>query len=375
MLPPHDIQGLAAAEWFHHAMLGGDELDMLTSGTTGPPKQVVLPMPAVLAAVSASQQAVGTGNWLLTLPLNHIAGWMVVARAVVAGGTLACVPAATRFTGEGFVAAAHQLPEGKPWYTSLVPTQLARVLAHPEAKAVARQAKAVLVGGAALSEPLMAAARKAHITIVRTYGMTETCGGCVYDGIALPGVSLRLGEDGRIWVAGPMVASGYRQDPRATAGAFAQADGQWWHRTPDVGAMVGSQLVVLGRADDVIITGGEKVHPGVVEKVINAIAGVHRSVVLGVPHPEWGEQVVALVQLEPGGEHPSEVLAVAEQRCRKALPRYAVPQRFGCGTVPCTDFGKLNRSMATMAWQTHMPCDGQSLEDDLGALPRSGGES
>lgn len=353
MLPPNDIYGLAAADWFDQALRDDAELDLFTSGTTGPPKQVVLPMTAIREAVSASAQAIGVGNWLLTLPLTHVAGWMVVARTVVGGTALVSTPTASGFTGEAFAAAAHRLPPGEPWYTSLVPTQLTRVVAHPEARAVARHAKTILVGGAAVPETLLAQSRDAGITIMRTYGMTETCGGCVYDGAALPGVSLRLGEDGRIWVSGPMLASGYRDDPRATAGAFAESDGQWWHRTPDVGRLVDSQLVVLGRADDVIITGGEKVHPAVVEKVINTVPGVSRALVLGMPHPEWGQQVVALVQLQPGTPHSDEVLAAAEQQCRTALPRHAVPHQFGCGTLPCTSFGKLDRTMAATAWRAH----------------------
>jgi len=169
------------------------------------------------------------------------------------------------------------------------------VLAAPGAALDAlRGFDAVLVGGAATPPALLDAARSAGINAVTTYGMSETAGGCVYDGTPLDGVGVRLDEAGCIELTGPTLAAGYLGEPEATARVF--VDG--WFRTSDLGRWDGDRLTVLGRADDVITTGGESVHPAAVERVLTAQPGVRAACVVGVPDPEWGQAVVAAVVLD-----------------------------------------------------------------------------
>ena len=164
--------------------------------------------------------------------------------------------------GEGLAAAAARMPAGDRRYTALVPTQLVRFLdAEPDAL---RGFDAVLVGGAATDPALLARARAEGVRVVTTYGMTETAGGCVYDGAPLDGVRVRV-TDGGVELAGPVLASGYRLDPDATAAAF---EGGWF-RTRDAGELdAEGRLTVLGRLDDVLISGGVNVAPAAVEAVL-----------------------------------------------------------------------------------------------------------
>jgi O-succinylbenzoic acid--CoA ligase len=229
-------------------------------------------------------------------------------RALLAGHPPVALDTRGGFRPERFAEAAASLP-GPRRYTSLVPTQLHRLLTagDPVALAALRGFDAVLVGGATVPPALLAAARAAGVAVVTTYGMSETAGGCVYDGVPLDGVSVRLAEpDGRIWLAGPTLARGYLGAAEQTAEAF--VDG--WFRTSDLGEWIGdptlgrngapggARLRVLGRADDVITTGGVKVHPSAVERVLADQPGVRAACVVGLPDPEWGQRVVAAVVVE-----------------------------------------------------------------------------
>jgi O-succinylbenzoic acid--CoA ligase len=281
-----------------------------TSGSTGPARLVVLSAAALRASATATHARLGgPGRWLLALPAQHVAGAQVIVRALLAGHRPVVLDTRGGFRPERFAEAATSLP-GPRRYTSLVPTQLHRVLAagDPAALAALRRFDAVLVGGAAIPPALLAAARAAGVTVVTTYGMSETAGGCVYDGVPLDGVGVRLAEpDGRIWLAGPTLARGYLGAAEQTAEAF--VDG--WFRTSDLGEWVdppsarsgppgGARLRVLGRADDIITTGGVKVHPSAVERVLAAQPGVRAACVVGLPDPEWGQRVVAAVVVEHG---------------------------------------------------------------------------
>ena len=176
----------------------------------------------------------------------------------------------------------------------------------------------MLLGGAAAPASLLAAARDAGVPVVTTYGMTETCGGCVYDGVPLDGVRAEIRDDGRIWISGPVLFSGYRGGPPAPA------DG--WFRTGDLGVLdAAGRLAVRGRADDVINTGGHKVVPGEVAAALQTCPGVRDAAVVGQPDPEWGERVVAVVVPADPGDPPA--LELLRLHVRERLPRYAAPSR------------------------------------------------
>ncbi len=277
-----------------------------TSGSTGRPKRAILPTSALLASAAATHEVLGgPGRWLLVLPPHHIAGLQVILRSLVAGAEPAR-GAPGQFTATGFVADLARAGTGCR-YVSLVPTQLRRLLADPSATAALRDFDAVVVGGAALGADLLADARARGIRIVTSYGMSETAGGCVYDGLPLPGVlvSVQAGtradytqaddsEDGRIHLGGPTVGLGYLPDDLDTPPEpFPVVDETRWFRTDDIGRLEAGRLSVLGRDDDMIVTGGLKVAPRIVqEAVARALPGVE-GVAFGVPDEEWG-QVVAL---------------------------------------------------------------------------------
>ncbi|MDR1119158.1 MAG: AMP-binding protein, partial [Bifidobacteriaceae bacterium] len=187
---------------------GGAAIAVPTSGSTGDPRWVALSASAVCASARLSAARLGgAGHWLLALPPTHIAGLNVVIRALLSGGALRAM-APGRFTAEGFAAAAAALPPGAR-FTSLVPTQLRRLLDGGSGALRALAGfDAVLVGGAALDLGLRERAVAAGVRVVETYGMAETCGGCVYDGVPLDDVSVRVTDDGRIAVAGPGRATG-----------------------------------------------------------------------------------------------------------------------------------------------------------------------
>ncbi|MCW2944344.1 MAG: AMP-dependent synthetase and ligase [Actinoallomurus sp.] len=274
-----------------------------TSGSTGHPKIVELSAKALRRSAEATLARVGAApgdRWLCCLPTNHIAGIQVLTRSIVAG--------TTPDIHEHFDAAT-AMASGVQ-HISVVPTQLRRMLDHDLSVF-----SSILLGGAATPPDLLAAARAAGARILTTYGMSETCGGCVYDGVPLDGVSAAVGDDGRIRLAGPVLFSGYRLQPDLTAAAF---DGDWFV-TGDLGVMEDGVLRVRGRADDVINTGGEKVVAGEVEQVLRAHPAVEDVVVVGRPDPEWGEAVTAVVV-------GSVTLDELRDHVRAALPAHAAPR-------------------------------------------------
>ncbi|MCZ2859348.1 o-succinylbenzoate--CoA ligase [Blastococcus sp. VKM Ac-2987] len=291
----------------------GTDLVVVTSGSTGSGRGVLLPAAALRASAAATHDRLGgPGSWLLALPVSAIAGLQVLCRAALAGR-----PATRLESGETLTGAVARMPAGGRRYTSMVPTQLRRALdAEPGAL---RAFDAVLVGGAAADPALLDRARAEGVAVVTTYGMTETAGGCVYDGRPLDGVGVRV-TDGGIDLAGPTLALGYRGDPQATAAAF--ADG--WFRTRDAGALAADgRLTVHGRLDDVVITGGVNVAPTAVEAALREHPDVADAVVLGRPDPEWGQRVVAAVVPSPGATPDLAALRpwVSERLGAPAAPR------------------------------------------------------
>jgi O-succinylbenzoic acid--CoA ligase len=196
--------------------------------------------------------------------------------------------------------------------------------------------RAILVGGAAVPASLIAAARAAGARVVTTYGMSETCGGCVYDGMPLDGVRVRTGTDGRIRLGGPVLFSGYRNRPDLTAAAV--DDG--WFVTSDVGRLdPGGRLVVHGRADEMINTGGEKVAPAEVAAILEGCPGVREAAVFGEPDPEWGERVTAAVVPTDPAAPPG--LADLRAAVRRRMPPHAAPKALILVTaIPMLPSGK-----------------------------------
>lgn len=283
----------------------GSQIDVAalvqTSGSTGKPKRTMLSVDALAASSVGTALALrGEGQWLLALPVHYVAGLQVLVRSLFGGTRPWAMDLSAGFTAEAFTAAAHELTD-KLRYTSLVPTQLTRLLANPTAEtlSVLRRFNAVLLGGAPASPALLEAARGAGINVVTTYGMSETCGGCVYDGVPLDGVELAI-RDGRVWLGGAVLATGYLNDDTLTTAAFSheESDGETvrWFETGDLGEQDGEgRLRVLGRADDVIISGGLKISPAAVMAGLHQVQGVREAFVGPVPSEEWGQQVAAMV--------------------------------------------------------------------------------
>ena len=269
-----------------------------TSGSTGTPRQVELSDTALTAAVTGSHAALaGPGLWLTALPVTSIAGLMTMVRSVAAGVAPEIWPGvggAQPFEMKSFAQscrAAHRRADqaGLPCYVSLVPTQVLRLVRQGGLVELA-QFDRVLIGGAALAPALVDAMTEANVPLVLGYGATETCGGVVYDGQPLPGVSLRVSGDGSgspvgpIEIGGPSIASGYRGNPDATAAAFSAG----WFRTDDLGSMTHGALSVHGRLDDIIKVGGSKVSLHQLSDAVRAAPGVLEAVALPQPDLEWG---------------------------------------------------------------------------------------
>lgn len=286
-----------------------------TSGSTGEPKGALLTADALLHSARATLDRLGgPGQWLLALPVTHVAGVQVLVRSLVAGTDPVRLDLDAGFDVAAFADATARLDPAGRRYTALVPTQLRRCL---DAGVDLSAYDAVLVGGAALH-------LAAPPNVVRTYGMTETCGGCVYDGTPLAGVDVRIESDGRVSVGGPVVFAGYRGRPDLTSAAL--VDGR--HLTQDLGMIDDDgRLDVLGRTDDVVVTGGVNVASALVEQVLGEHPDVAAVAVVGVPDAEWGERVVAVLTARPGTPAPGldDVRSFALARLdRAALPRQVV---------------------------------------------------
>ncbi len=271
-----------------------DRVDVViaTSGSTdGRGHLVGLGLPALLASARATLERLGgPGQWLTSLPVHHVAGFQVVLRSAVAGIEPVVYSPASGLDPALLADRVAAMRTDVPHYLSLVPTQLGRAL--ETAPALLTSFDAVLVGGAALAPDVAAHARAAGVRVVTTYGMTETSGGCVYDGFPLRGARVRL-VDGRIHLAGPMLATRYLD---TDAQPFVRLDGERWLATADLGEWVDGALRVLGRADDVIISGGVNVNPHDVEQVLARLDG--QWVVVPVPDATWGQLVVAVTDCE-----------------------------------------------------------------------------
>ena len=328
---------------------GPGQAVLSTSGSSGAHKWVRLDAAALIASATATHTRLGgPGAWLLALPACHVAGLQVLVRSALAGHRPAILDLRNGFDPVAFNDAAQRLlSDAGRGYTALVPTQLGRLLDTDPQPLTGFDA--VLLGGAAAPQQLLRRARAAGVPVVTTYGMTETAGGCVYNGQPLDGIHLRLDSNGIIELAGPMLACGYLDAPDATAEAFRSG----WFRTRDRGRIdPQGRLHVLGRADDVIITGGLNVVPAEVEAVLVSLPGVAAACVVGVPDPEWGERVGAVViPADPG--HPPDP-SVLRAAARRLLTGAQVPKEIMLlDELPLRGIGKPDRAAVRTLLTAH----------------------
>lgn len=372
-----------------------------TSGSTGTPKRTALTVGALAASAVATENffeanADAASQWLLALPAHYIAGAQVLARSVLAGTSPVIARSVTEpvhFTPEVFLQAVERMSSARR-FISLVPTQLHKLLesadANPHLGAEIHEAlgsfAGILLGGAPASADLLAASTALGLNTVTTYGSAETAGGCVYSGSVLPGVRVELvpeegmpavpdvegkpAQVGRIWISGAHLASGYIGDAARTAEHFfIAADGTRWYRTDDYGLMdsanssatssfssVEPHLQVLGRSDDVLISGGVKISARAVATVLEEHPAVREACVLGLPDARWGTAIAAAVTLVPSAgaatapteNSPTlneELCALLRARCAEKLGAPAAPKQLSIlPDFPLTSTGKPDRA-------------------------------
>ncbi|WP_051196795.1 AMP-binding protein [Jonesia quinghaiensis] len=350
--PPH-AYSIKDIDQFLDDLQSAPRLTVPTSGSTGTPLLVALSAQALLASVTATATRLGGhGQWVLALPTTHIAGVQVLARSAVAGYSPISVPREPRFTAEAFITSTHQLNAPRT-YTALVPTQLHKLLNPPdpalanETIAALRSFDAILLGGAAAPPALLEQAATQGITLKTTYGMSETAGGCVYDGIPLDGVTIRISPTGRIMIAGPMLADGYQHAPTATAESFYWESDTRWHVTRDLGTLTNGQLTVHGRADDIIITGGVNVAPAAVEHALTGNFGIGEACVIGLPDPRWGQRVVAVVTAASAHSEIAQRDIIRAQITRYLGKAHAPQDILLVPNLPVGTTGKVSRALVT----------------------------
>ncbi|MBF1663627.1 MAG: AMP-binding protein [Rothia mucilaginosa] len=372
-----------------------------TSGSTGTPKRTALTARALVASAVATERFFASNSdaasqWLLALPAHYIAGAQVLARSVLAGTAPVIARSVTEpvhFTPEVFLQAVEHMSSARR-FISLVPTQLHKLLesadANPHLGAEIHEAlgsfTGILLGGAPASADLLAAATALGLNTVTTYGSAETAGGCVYSGSVLPGVRVELVPEegmpavpdiegksaneesvqvGRIWISGAHLASGYIGDAARTAEHFfTAADGTRWYRTDDYGLLAPDsnencsepRLQVLGRSDDVLISGGVKISARAVATVLEEHPAVREACVIGLPDARWGTAIAAAVTLVPSADAAAtstenrpalneELCALLRARCAEKLGAPAAPKQLSIlPDFPLTSTGKPDRA-------------------------------
>lgn len=367
-----------------------------TSGSTGTPKRTALTARALAASAAATERFFGSNSdtasqWLLALPAHYIAGAQVLARSVLAGTSPVIARSVTEpvhFTPEVFLQAVERMSSARR-FISLVPTQLHKLLesadTDPSLGTEIHEAlgsfTGILLGGAPASADLLAAATALGLNTVTTYGSAETAGGCVYSGSVLPGARVELvpeegmpavpdiegkpAQVGRIWISGAHLASGYIGDAARTAEHFfTAADGTRWYRTDDYGLLAPDsnencsepRLQVLGRSDDVLISGGVKISARAVATVLEEHPAVREACVIGLPDARWGTAIAAAVTLVPSADAAAtstqnrpdlneELSALLRARCAEKLGAPAAPKQLSIlPDFPLTSTGKPDRA-------------------------------
>lgn len=263
-----------------------------TSGSTGSPKGVLLSA-ANLTALHPWRDEPAT--WVVAIPLTSAGGLNVLTRALTSGSSYVGVDSlggARPFTPAGFaVAVSEAMALGMPVRTSLVPAQVRRLLGDSQGAEALLACTTILVGGAGLDAGIRDAASAQGISLISTYGMTETCGGCVYDGLPLSGVTVSIDADSRITLGGPSIALGYRNQPALTAAHF--TDGRFL--TSDRGEITDGVLRITGRSDDIVTVNGVNVSVTAVEDVLRANSGVQECAVVALDDPERGSRLVGFI--------------------------------------------------------------------------------
>ena len=378
-----------------------------TSGSTGTPKRTALTARALAASAAATEQFFGSNSdaasqWLLALPAHYIAGAQVLARSVLAGTApviARSVIEPVHFSPEVFLQAVERMSSARR-FISLVPTQLHKLLESADADShlgadiheALSSFTGILLGGAPASADLLAASTALGLNTVTTYGSAETAGGCVYSGSVLPGVRVELvpeesmptapdiegkpAQVGRIWISGAHLASGYIGDaPRTAEHFFTASDGTRWYRTDDYGLLSPAhdpdtaahdpdsaahgnapRLQVLGRSDDVLISGGVKISARAVATVLEEHPAVREACVIGLPDARWGTAIAAAVTLVPSAgaaaapteNNPAlneELCALLRARCAEKLGTPAAPKQLSIlPDFPLTSTGKPDRA-------------------------------
>lgn len=330
-LRPSDEPSVAVAQLTR--WLDADSPDPLlisTSGSTGQPKGVVLSRDAVMASITASAGRLGaTGRWVLTLPSSYVAGIQVIVRSLVAGHQ--------PIVADGLdPASAIRDRDDVPHFLSLVPTQLHRIVDDPVQAAAVAGCHTVLLGGGPIDPGLRRRAEDLGIHVVATYGASETAGGCVYDGLPLDGVGVTIAADGRVRLTGPMLFSHYDGDPELTRRTL--VDG--WFLTSDAGRLdEDGRLQVLGRIDDVVVSGGVNIPLSAVASRLREHPQVEQVELVGVPDPEWGQKLVAVVVGAGAGSEGTLRDWVSEAHPRSWAPREFV----WMDALPLLPNGKVDR--------------------------------
>ncbi len=318
-------------------------LVIATSGTTGVPKGAMLTPAALIASAAATHDRLGgPGTWLMALPPHHIAGIQVLVRSVLAGTVPAELDVSQGFDPAEVPGAVTELGSGRR-YASLVANQLAKALTHPAATAALAELDAVLLGGGPAPAPVLQGAAEAGITVVRTYGSSETAGGCVYDGVPIDGVEVRIDDpnpagEGRIVIGGATLASGYRNPPQPDP--FGEPG---WFHTDDLGCFDDAgRLSVLGRADEAINSGGLTVLPGPVEAALRRHPAVADCAVFAVFDDRLGQRVATAIVPAVAAAPPS--LAELHAFLAASLDAKAAPRELHIvDELPRLGIGKLDR--------------------------------
>ncbi|GAA3654838.1 AMP-binding protein [Microbacterium marinilacus] len=328
----------------------GTAVVVTTSGSSGVPKSVQLSRAALTSSALATAARIGAGQWLLALPAAYVAGVQVLVRSLVQGTEPAILSG--RFSAAAFahvVSGMHSSRGGErvPIYTSLVPAQLQTLVDAADEDAGVRRAlasfEAVLVGGQALPVALRERAAAHGARIVRTYGSSETAGGCVYDGVPLDGTRV-ADTGGELRIAGPTLADGYLDDPELTDRVFVRdAEGTRWYRTGDAGTVEDGVVRVTGRVDNVIVSGGVNVSLDRVERVVRDVPGLSGAVVVAAPDERWGE-VPVVVAARADVSDPDGALVAARASAAGAIGAPARPARILLlDEVPRLSSGKPDR--------------------------------
>ncbi|WP_427870381.1 AMP-binding protein [Leucobacter luti] len=382
--PDVDPEAIAAIQ--REPLPEGTAVVVRTSGSSGIPKAVALTADALRASAEATHERFGgPGQWLVALPAHLISGLQMLVRSELAGTRPVFLDGG--FDPERFLAAVDEMDAAAMdaeaaarRYVSLVPVQLSRLLdraeTDPDTVDALRSFDAVLVGGQSVSLALRRRAHELGVKLRRSYGMTETAGGCVYDGVEIGETRIRI-RAGEVQIAGPSLAAGYLGDAAQTAERFITEEGRdgaltRWYRTGDAGELLGGMLTVTGRLDRVIISGGVNVSLDEVERVAREIDGWESAVALGVPHPEWGERASLVVEIAEGAAPFDEVRAAIRERLgAAAAPEWATELE----ALPRLAGGKPDYA-ALRTWRERLSSSFAEVRaSDSGDSGRSAGES